>query len=148
VAITRVHDRGTGGEMAGPALSVGSDRAMCCGRLPWAVVAPVMGHAETVGRRRDKGRPTRAGGGRVAVAAGGALVAGRLIKAGACVSEGAGEGSLGTDAGEGVTCASGGKAGSEEPMMRGSGKSLCLPHPRRLRRSQRQTEQETLRRAE
>jgi len=79
-------DRGTGGEVAGPALSVGNDRAMCRGRLPWAVVAPVVGHTEAVGRRRDEGRPTKAGGGREAVAAGGALVAGRLIRAGACVS--------------------------------------------------------------
>jgi len=55
------------------------------------------------------------------VAAGGALVADRLIKAGACVSEGAGEGNLGIDAGEGGTCAVGGETGSEEPIMRGGG---------------------------
>jgi len=114
-------DGGTGDEVAGPALSVGNDRAMCRGRLPWAVVAPVVGHTEAVGRRRDEGRPTRAGGIRAAVAAGGALVAGRLIGAGACVSEGAGEGNLGVEAGEGGTCAGGGEAGSEEPIMRGGG---------------------------
>jgi len=49
------------------------------------------------------------------------LVAGRLIRAGACVSEGAGEGNLGVEAGEGGACAGGGEAGSEEPIMRGGG---------------------------
>jgi len=78
-----------------------------------------MGHTEAVGRRRDEGRPTRAGGGRAAVATDGAMVADRLIRAGACVSEGAGEGNLGVEAGEGGTCAGGGEAGSEEPIMRG-----------------------------
>jgi len=47
------------------------------------------------------------------------LVADRLIGAGARVSEGAGEGSLGMEAGEGGTCAGGGEASSEEPIMRG-----------------------------
>jgi len=122
-------DGGTGDEMAGPALSVGSDRAMCRGRLPWAVVAPVMGHTEAVGRRRDEGRPTRAGGSRVVVAAGGAMVADRLIKAVACVSEGAGEGNLCMDMGEGGMCAGGGEAGSEEPIMRGGGDVVVSAAP-------------------
>jgi len=92
------------------------------GKLPWAI-APVVGHTEIVERLRDKGRPTRADGGPVAVAAGGALVA-RLIWTGACVFDGAGDVNLNMGAGEGGVCAGGGEACSEEPMMREGGEKL------------------------